>query len=76
MGAFSYPRAVRVIRWVKFHLAGTGMGDYYPSGMYPLPSLIVADPGLSVRPCFLGMAGPQSFGPSLANILWAAWPAK
>jgi len=30
---------------------------------------VMADPGLSVWPSFLGLAGPRSFRPSLANAL-------
>jgi hypothetical protein len=36
----------------------------------------VADPGLGVRPGSLGLARPRSFGPSLADVPWAAWPAN
>jgi hypothetical protein len=35
---------------------------------------VVADLGLSVRRGLLGPAGPRSFGPSLADVLRAAWP--
>ena len=35
---------------------------------------VVTDPGLSVRPRSLGLAEPRSFGPSLADMLRAAWP--
>jgi hypothetical protein len=35
---------------------------------------VMADPGLGVWPSSLGLARPWSFGPSLANTLWAAWP--
>jgi hypothetical protein len=34
------------------------------------------DPGLSVQPGSPGLAGPQSFGPSLTDVLWAARPAN
>ena len=34
---------------------------------------VVADPGLIVRSGLLGLAGPRSFGPSLADVLWATW---
>jgi hypothetical protein len=33
---------------------------------------VVADPGLGVRPVSLVSTGPRSFGPSLADVLWAA----
>ena len=36
---------------------------------------VVADLGLIVRPGLLGLAGPRSFGLSLASVLRAAWPA-
>jgi hypothetical protein len=36
---------------------------------------VIADPGLSVRPGLLSSAGPRSFGPLLAGVLQAAWPA-
>jgi hypothetical protein len=36
---------------------------------------VVVDPGLSVRPGLLGSARLQSFGPLLAGVLQAAWPA-
>jgi hypothetical protein len=36
---------------------------------------VMANPGLSVRPSLLGLAGPRSFRPSLADVLRAAWPA-
>jgi hypothetical protein len=35
---------------------------------------VVADPGLSVRPGSLGLSRPRSFGLSLTDVLWAAWP--
>ena len=37
---------------------------------------VMADPGLSVWPGSLGSAGPRSFGPSLADVSWAARPAN
>jgi hypothetical protein len=37
---------------------------------------VVANPGLSVWLGLLGLAGPQSFMPSLAKILRATWPAN
>jgi hypothetical protein len=37
---------------------------------------IVADLGLSIRPGLLSLAGPRSFGPLLADMLRAAWPAN
>ena len=37
---------------------------------------VMADPSLSVRPGLLGLAGPRLFGPSLTDILRAAWPAE
>jgi hypothetical protein len=36
---------------------------------------VMADPSLIIRPRLLGLAGPQSFGLSLAGVLRAAWPA-
>jgi hypothetical protein len=36
----------RVTQRVKFHLAGAGVGCYYPSGTYLLPSLHMAFPDL------------------------------
>jgi hypothetical protein len=36
---------------------------------------VVPDPGLIVWPGLLGLSGPQSFGFSLADVLWAAWPS-
>jgi hypothetical protein len=36
----------------------------------------MGDPGLSVRPGLLGSARPQSFGPSLADVLRAAPPTN
>ena len=35
-----------------------------------------ADPSLGVRPVLLGLAGPRSFGPLLADVSWAARPAN
>ena len=35
---------------------------------------VMADFGLGVWPGSLGLAGPWSFGPLLADILWATWP--
>jgi hypothetical protein len=37
---------------------------------------ITADPGLGVRPILLGLARPRSFGPSLTDVSWAAWPTN
>ena len=37
---------------------------------------VVADPGLGAQPSLLGLAGPRSFGLSLAAVLWAAWPTN
>jgi hypothetical protein len=37
---------------------------------------IVADPGLSVWPCPLSLAGPQSFGLAEASVLRAARAAN
>ena len=37
---------------------------------------VVADPSPSIRPGLLGLAGPQSFRPSLASVLQALWPAN
>jgi hypothetical protein len=37
---------------------------------------VVVDPGLSVWPGLLGLARPRSFGPSLADMLRAVWPAN
>jgi hypothetical protein len=34
----------------------------------------MADPGLSVWLGSLGSVGPRSFGPSLADVSWVAWP--
>jgi hypothetical protein len=36
----------------------------------------VADPVFGVRPSSLGSAGPQSFGPSLVDVLWVARPTN
>ena len=36
---------------------------------------VVADPGLGVRFVLFGLIGPRSFGPSLTDVSWAAWPA-
>jgi hypothetical protein len=36
----------------------------------------MADPGLGVRPGSLGSTRPRSFGPSLADVSWATWPAN
>jgi hypothetical protein len=36
----------------------------------------MANPGPSVQPGSLGLAGPQSFGPSLADVSWVARPAN
>jgi hypothetical protein len=35
----------------------------------------MVDPGLIVRTSLLGLAGTESFGLSLADVLWAAWPS-
>jgi hypothetical protein len=40
MGKILYPRVYMGNRRVEFFLMGTGMEWYYPTGMYPLPSLI------------------------------------
>jgi len=37
---------------------------------------VMADAGPGVRPVLLGSAGPRSFGPLLAGLLWATWPAN
>jgi hypothetical protein len=37
---------------------------------------VVADPGLGVRPVLLGLVGPRSFGPLLADVSWATRPAN
>ena len=37
---------------------------------------VAADPGLGVRPVLPGSARPRSFGPSLADVSWAAQPAN
>jgi hypothetical protein len=37
---------------------------------------VKADPGLGVRPILLGLAGLRSFGPSLTDVSWAAWPTN
>jgi hypothetical protein len=37
---------------------------------------VVAGPMLSVWLGSLSSAGPRSFGPSLADVSWAAWPAN
>ena len=37
---------------------------------------VVADSDLIVRPSLHGSAGPRLFWPSLANMLWAAWPSN
>jgi hypothetical protein len=37
---------------------------------------VAADLGLGVKPVLLGSAGPRSFGPSLADMSWAARPAN
>ena len=36
---------------------------------------VVAVPGLGVGSVLLGLTGPRSFGPSLTDVSWAAWPA-
>ena len=37
---------------------------------------VVADPGLSIQPALLGLAGPWSFGLLLTSVLWAARSAN
>jgi hypothetical protein len=37
---------------------------------------VMANPSLSVWPGSLGLARPQSFGPLLADMLWAVWPSN
>ena len=37
---------------------------------------VMADPGLAAWPGLFVLAGPQLFGPSLADVLRAAWPAN
>ena len=39
MGKILYPRAYMGNPMGRFFLMGTGMESYYPTGMYPLPSL-------------------------------------
>lgn len=36
---------------------------------------VATDPSFGVRPILLGLAGPRSSEPSLADMSWAAWPA-
>jgi hypothetical protein len=37
---------------------------------------VMANPNLSVWSGSLGLPGPRSFGPLLADMLWAAWPSN
>jgi hypothetical protein len=37
---------------------------------------VVAGHGLKVQPGLLGLAGPRSFRPSLADMSWATWPSN
>ena len=37
---------------------------------------VMDDPGHIIWPGFLGLAGPQSFGLSLADMLWPAMPSN
>ena len=37
---------------------------------------VVADPSLSIQLGLLGLARPRPFGPSIVDILRAAWPAN
>ena len=37
---------------------------------------VAANPSLGVKHVLLGLAGPRLFGPSLTDILRAAWPAE
>jgi hypothetical protein len=41
MGKILYPRVYMGNPTGRFFLMGTGMEWYYPTGMYPLPSLVV-----------------------------------